>query len=181
LKFVPDRRRKRGEAVAGPPGNRGGEAPLKVREKIEAELKSLERELRIELPQEIKKALAMGDLRENAEYHAALERQSFVKARIGQLKTRLGEVAQIRIEDISHDKVGLGSLLTVLDQKDDKEVAYEIVLSDEADPASGKISITSPLGRGFVGKEVGDEVKIQVPSGLRSYEILSLKTIHERG
>jgi transcription elongation factor GreA len=153
---------------------------LNVKEKLEAELKSLERELRIELPQEIKVALAMGDLRENAEYHAALERQSFVKARIGQLKTRLGEVSQIRVEEISRDRVGLGSLLTVLDLDEDKKLEYEIVLSDEADPASGKISITSPLGRGFTGHEVGEEVKIQVPSGLRTYEILSLKTIHER-
>src|SRR6267142_5415081 len=132
----------------------GGKAPLKVKEKLEAELKSLERELRIELPQEIKRALAMGDLRENAEYHAALERQSFVRARIGQLKTRLGEVSQIRVEDIARDKVGLGSLFTVLDLNEDRQLEYEIVLSDEADPASGKISITSPLGRGFTGREV---------------------------
>jgi len=153
---------------------------LKAKEKLESELKSLERELRIELPREIKIALAMGDLRENAEYHAALERQSFVKARIGQIKIRLGELSEIRVEDISKDKIGLGSLLTVLDLKEDKEISYEIVLSDEADPANGKISITSPLGRGFVGKEPGDEVTIQVPSGLRNYEILTLKTIHER-
>lgn len=143
-------------------------------------MKALERELRIELPQEIKRALAMGDLRENAEYHAALERQSFVKARIGQLRTRLGELSEIRIEDISRDKVGLGSLLKVLDTREDKEITYEIVLSDEADPANGKISITSPLGRGFTGREPGDEVSIQVPSGTRTYEILTLKTIHER-
>lgn len=153
---------------------------MKAKEKLESELKSLERELRIELPREIKIALAMGDLRENAEYHAALERQSFVKARIGQIKIRLGELSEIRVEDISKDKIGLGSLLTVLDLKEDKEISYEIVLSDEADPANGKISITSPLGRGFVGKEPGDEVTIQVPSGLRNYEILTLKTIHER-
>ncbi len=153
---------------------------MKIKEKLASELKSLQRELRIELPQEIKRALSMGDLRENAEYHAALERQSFVKARIGQIQTRLGEISLIRREDISKDKAGLGSLLTVLDLSANKELSYDIVLPDEADPNTGKISITSPLGRGFAGREVGDEVSIQVPSGTRKYEILSLKTIHDR-
>src|SRR5882672_7452813 len=126
----------RGGARRGRARGRVEGVTLKVKEKLESELKSLERELRVELPREIKIALAMGDLRENAEYHAALERQSFVKARIGQLKVRLGELSEIRVEDISKDKVGLGSLFTVLDRKDDKRMSYEIVLSDEADPAN---------------------------------------------
>jgi len=148
--------------------------------KLESELKRLERELRVELPQEIKKALAMGDLRENAEYHAALERQSFVKARIGQLKSRLAEISAINIDEIARDKIGLGTIAKVQDLETDQEVTYEFVLPEAADPSSGKISLSSPLGRGFAGKVEGDEVSIQVPSGRRTYEVLSIQTIHER-
>jgi transcription elongation factor GreA len=157
---------------------RGG--ALNLKEKLETELKTLERELRIELPQEIKKALAMGDLRENAEYHAALERQSYVKARIGQLRLRLQELSLIRVEDIPRDRIGLGSQFKVMDLDGDKEIRYELVLPEEADPSTGKVSITSPLGKGFQGRAVGEEVAIQVPSGRRTYEILDLKTIHDR-
>ena len=153
---------------------------MKLKEKLENELKDLERELRVELPREIKRALAMGDLRENAEYHAALERQSYVKARIGQIRNRLGDLALIRLEEIPKDKVGLGSIVKVLDLDEDKEINYEFVLPDEADPPNGKVSINSPLGRGFSGRAVGDEVTIQVPSGRRTYEVISLQTIHER-
>lgn len=168
------------EPIIPPPPRFRGIPRLNLKNKLESELKDLERELRVELPQEIKKALAMGDLRENAEYHAALERQSYVKARIGQLRTRLGELALIRLDEIPRDRIGLGSIVKVLDLNEDKELSYEIVLADEADPAKGMISITSPLGKGFQGREVGDEVTIQVPSGRRIYEVLSLKTIHER-
>jgi transcription elongation factor GreA len=153
---------------------------LNFKSKIEAELKGLERELRVDLPKEIKIALAMGDLRENAEYHAALERQSFVKARIAQLKNRMAELSNINLDEIPTGKIGLGSLAKVMDLDDDKELTYEFVLPEEADPAVGKISLQSPLGRGFSGKEEGDEVSIQVPSGRRNYEILSIRTIHER-
>lgn len=154
---------------------------MNTKEKLETELKELEKELRIDLPREIKRALSMGDLRENAEYHAALERQSYVKARIGQVRSRLAEVSRVRLDEIPRDKVGLGSVIKVLDVDESKELSFEFVLSEEADPANGKISITSPLGRGLVGREVGEEVNIQVPSGRRTYEILSLRTIHDRG
>jgi transcription elongation factor GreA len=153
---------------------------MNLKDKLQNELKSLQRELRVELPREIKRALAMGDLRENAEYQAALERQSYVKARIGQVQTRLSEVAHIRLDEIPTDRIGLGSVAEVLDVDEEKELTYEFVFPDEADPAHGKISLASPLGRGFSGRQVGDEVSIQVPSGRRTYEILSLKTIHER-
>ena len=149
--------------------------------KLASELKLLEHELRVELPKEIKKALAMGDLRENAEYHAALERQSFVKARIGQLKNRLAEISSINKDEIARDRIGLGSIAKVMDIDADKEVVYEFVLPEEADPANGKISLSSPLGRGFTGRVEGDEVTIQVPSGRRTYEVLSIQTIHDRG
>ncbi len=153
---------------------------MKLTAKLESDLRLLERELRVELPREIKKALAMGDLRENAEYHAALERQSFVKARIGQLQSRLAAISRIDKGEIPRDRIGLGSLVQVLDVDEDKEMTYEFVLPEEADPATGKVSFSSPLGRGFSGRQEGDELSIDVPSGRRSYEILSVKTIHER-
>lgn len=153
---------------------------MNFKAKLESELKRLEHELRVELPKEIKRALAMGDLRENAEYQAALERQSFVKARIGQIKVRLAEVSTINVDDIAKGKIGLGSIAKVMDLDGDKEITYEFVLPEEADPVEGKISLSSPLGRGFSGREEGDEVSIQVPSGRKTYEVLEVKTIHER-
>ncbi len=152
--------------------------PLK--DSLEAELKMLERELKIELPQEIKKAVAMGDLRENAEYQTALERQRLVQSRIGQLKQKLSELSLLRFDQVPKDRIGLGSLFKVVDGDDDKQVQYEIVMDGMADPPRGKISLSSPLARGFVNKKVGDEVTITVPSGKRTYEIVELKTIHER-
>jgi transcription elongation factor GreA len=153
---------------------------MELTRKLEAELKVLERELRIQLPQEIKTALAMGDLRENSEYHAALERQSYVKARIGQLQARLAEVSRINLDEMPRDRIGLGSLVEVLDTDEDRKLTYEFVLPEEADPENGKISSSSPLGRGFSGRQEGDEISIQVPSGSRSFEILSVCTIHDR-
>lgn len=153
---------------------------MKFTAKLEADLKALERELRIELPKEIKKALAMGDLRENAEYHAALERQSYVKARIGQIRARLAELSQIDMTKIPKDRIGLGSLVEVLDTEEDKEFTWEFVLPEEADPEAGKISLSSPIGRGFNGRKEGDEIQVQVPAGRRLYEVLSVQTIHQR-
>jgi transcription elongation factor GreA len=152
--------------------------PLK--DALEAELKTLERELKIELPQEIKKAVAMGDLRENAEYQTALERQRLVQSRIGQLKQKLSELSLVRFDQVPKDRIGLGSLFKVVDGDDDKQVQYEIVMDGMADPPHGKISVSSLLARGFVNKKVGDEVTIIVPSGKRKYEIVELKTVHER-
>ena len=149
-------------------------------EKLEKELRSLEHEYRHDLPKEIKKALAMGDLRENAEYHAALERQSFVKAKIGHIKKRLSEIAMIRIDSLPRDRVGLGSKVVLYDLSEEKEIQYELVLADDADVARGLISASSPIGKGLLGRKVGEEVGIQVPSGLKRFEILSLQTIHEK-
>lgn len=151
-----------------------------ARQKLEDELRQLERELRVELPQEIKKALAMGDLRENAEYHAALERQSFVKARIGQLRTRLTELGMINMANVPRDRAGLGSSLTVLDLDQDVEITWELVVPEIADLEHGLISIASPIGRGLVGKCPGDEVTIDIPSGRRRFEVLGLRTVHDK-
>jgi len=152
---------------------------MKVTAKLETELKALEHELRVELPKEIKVALAMGDLRENSEYHAALERQSYVKARIGQLRSRLAEIAQIDMSKIPRDRIGLGSRVELLDLAEETEHTWEFVLPEEADPSSGKISLLSPLGQGFNGRREGDEINVMVPAGKRSYEVLSVRTIHD--
>lgn len=151
-----------------------------ARQKLEDELRQLERELRVELPQEIKKALAMGDLRENAEYHAALERQSFVKARMGQLRTRLTELGMINMANVPKDRAGLGSSLTVLDLDQEVEITWELVVPEVADLDRGLISIASPIGRGLVGKCPGDEVTIDIPSGRRRFEVLELRTMHDK-
>lgn len=153
---------------------------MSLKETLEVELKLLERELRIELPQEIKRAVALGDLRENAEYHSALERQRFLQSRIGQLKVKLSEISLIRIDQVPKDRVGLGSRFRVLDVDDDKEIEYEIVMEGMGNPGDGLISISSPLARGFVNKRPGDEVTINVPSGKKTYEILELWTLHDR-
>jgi transcription elongation factor GreA len=152
-----------------------------AQKKLEEELRTLERELRVELPQEIKKALAMGDLRENAEYHAALERQSYVKARIGQLRARLTDLGMVNLSQVPRDRAGLGSSLTLLDLDADREITWELVVPEVADLERGLISIASPIGRGLVGKQPGDEVVIEIPAGRRRFEVLELRTMHEKG
>jgi transcription elongation factor GreA len=151
-----------------------------VRNRLIEELKGLERELRIELPKEIKAALAMGDLRENAEYHAALERQGFVRARIGQLKTRLGELGTMNLDNIPRDRVSLGTKLTLLDLDRDEEITYELVFPELADLTEGLVSIASPIGKGLVGKQEGDVVKIKIPSGQKRFEVLEFTTVHDK-
>jgi transcription elongation factor GreA len=149
------------------------------KKKLQDEVAALEYELRNELPKEILKARAHGDLSENAEYHAAKERQGFVNARLNQLKHRLAEMSMVDFSKIPHDRVGLGSRVVLLDVQKDEEITYNLVTSEEADAANGRISTTSPIGRGLVGKEVGDVVKVQIPGGMREFEILKFKTIHE--
>ncbi|HAX41044.1 MAG: transcription elongation factor GreA [Bryobacteraceae bacterium] len=147
--------------------------------KLQDEINALEYELRNELPKEILKARAHGDLRENAEFHAAKERQRYVDARLAQLKKRMSDMSLIDLTKIPRDRVGLGSRVLVLDQDKDEEISYKLVASEEADAANGLISTNSPIGRGLLGKQVGDEVIIQIPSGKRQMEILELKTIHD--
>jgi transcription elongation factor GreA len=150
-----------------------------VRNRLLEELKSLERELRVELPKEIKAALAMGDLRENAEYHAALERQGFVRARIGQIRTRLGELGTMSLDNIPKDRVSIGTKLTLLDLDSEEEVTYELVFPELADHPSGRVSIASPIGKGLVGKQEGDIVTIKIPSGQKRFEVLEFTTVHD--
>jgi transcription elongation factor GreA len=150
-----------------------------IKKKLQDEIAGLEYELRNELPKEILKARAHGDLSENAEYHAAKERQGFVNARLNQLKKRLAEMSMVDFSKIPHDRVGLGSKVVVLDVKKEDEISYNLVTSEEADAANGKISTSSPIGRALLGKEVGDVVKVQIPGGMKELEILKLTTIHE--
>jgi transcription elongation factor GreA len=150
-----------------------------VKKKLQDEISALEYELHVELPREILKARAHGDLSENAEYHAAKDRQGFVNARLGQLKKRLADMSMVDFSKIPRDRVGLGSKVVVLDVTRDEEVVYNLVTSEEADAANGKISTTSPIGRALLNKEVGDEVKVQSPGGVKQLEILKLTTIHD--
>ena len=149
------------------------------KKKLQDEIATLEYELRNQLPREILKAREHGDLSENAEYHAAKERQGMVNAKLIQLKSRLREVAMIDFTKIPHDKVGLGSIVTVLDLNKDEEIVYTLVMSEEANAASGKISTSSPIGRGLLNKAVGDTVKVQIPGGSKELEIMKLTTVHQ--
>ena len=153
--------------------------PEHIKAKLAEEIKALEHELTTELPAEIKKAVALGDLSENAEYHMAKQRQVFVNARLGQLKKRMGELAMVNLSNIPHDKVGFGSRITVFDTSKDEEIVYQLVTSEESDVAKGLISTTSPIGRSMLGKVVGDTAVVVTPNGKRELEILKLATIHD--
>jgi len=152
---------------------------LDVTKKLEEQIKILEHELTTELPAEIKKAAALGDLSENAEYHSAKQRQEFVNARLGQLKKRMAELSLVNLVNIPHDKVGFGSTIVVFDQTKDEEIVYKLVTSEESDVTKGLISTTSPIGKALVGKQVGDETTVVTPNGKRVLEILKLSTIHD--
>jgi transcription elongation factor GreA len=150
-----------------------------IRKKLQDEINTLEHELVHELPKEIKKAAALGDLSENAEYHMAKQRQEFVKARVRQLGKRLADLSMVNMNNIPKDKVGLGSTVKVYDSTKNEEIEYNIVTSEESDVAAGKISTTSPIGRALLNKKVGDSAMVVTPNGNRELEILSLTTIHD--
>ena len=152
---------------------------LELIKKLQEEIAVLENEFRVELPREILKARAHGDLSENAEYHAAKERQAFVNARLGQLHARLRDISMIDMSKIPHDRVGLGSIVVVLDVDKDEKVRYKLVTSEDVDVAKGLISTVSPIGRGLLGKQVGDTVRITIPGGVREMEVIELSTIHQ--
>ena len=146
---------------------------------LEEQIKALEHELTTELPAEIKKAVALGDLSENAEYHMAKQRQVFVNARLGQLKKRMAELALVNLSNIPHDRVAFGSTVRVFDTTKDEELEYKLVTSEESDVNKGLISTTSPIGRSLIGKQVGDTVTVVTPNGKRELEVLKLTTIHD--
>ncbi len=150
-----------------------------LKKKLQDEIGALERELHVDLPREIARARALGDLSENAEYHSAKERQSFVDARLSQVKGRMRDLMMVDFSKIPHDRVGLGSEVVVFDVKKDEEVRYKLVTSEEADAGNGMISTTSPIGRGLIGKVVGDTVRIVIPGGAKELEIVKLTTMHD--
>src|ERR1700753_1530479 len=160
-------------------GRNGLFMPEHIKKKLQEEIKQLEHELTHELPAEIKKAVALGDLSENAEYHMAKQRQVFVNARLGQLKKRMGELALVNLANIPHDRVAFGSTVVVFDTSKDEKIEYKRVTSEESDVNKGLISTTSPIGRSLVGKQVGDMATVVTPNGKRELEILKLTTIHD--
>lgn len=151
-----------------------------VKQKLNEELKTLENELHHSLPKEIQKAREFGDLRENAEYKAALERQSIVQARIMQIRKRLSEVDSIDLSKLPTDRVAYGSKVVLYDIDRDEKVTYKLVTSEESDPDNGLISTVSPIGQALMGKEEGDQAKVKTPAGWRNFEINRVTTIHEQ-
>lgn len=153
---------------------------IDIKRRLESEIRTLEHELKVQLPKEIQKAREHGDLRENSEYKAAKERQSYLQARIGQLLRRLSALSLVNLDRIPRNKVGLGSSVDVRETDSGTELNYEIVTPEEADPSQGRISPVSPIGKCLLGHEQGDVVEVRVPSGTRRYEITRLITIHDQ-
>jgi len=151
----------------------------RILKKFEEEIQQLERELKTELPKEIKRARELGDLRENAEYQAAKERQQLVQARIGMLRKRMSEIALMNLAKIPRDKVGFGSTVHLRDADSGQDLVYQLVMPEDADGAKGWISTASPIGRALLNREAGDEVKVTTPNGARALEITRLITVHD--
>src|SRR6202167_5953404 len=150
-----------------------------IKRKLQDEMNALEHELIHDLPKEIKKAAALGDLSENAEYHMAKQRQEFVKARLRQLGKRMADLSLINMDNIPKDRVGLGSTVKVYDNTKNEEMEYKLVTSEESDVATGKISTSSPIGRALLNKKVGESTSVVTPNGKRELDILTLSTIHD--
>ncbi len=150
-----------------------------AKKKLEDEIRTLDRELKEEIPKALKTAAAMGDLSENAEYQAAKERQSFLQARLAQLRERLATLSMVNLSKIPTDKVSYGSKVVLLDLDTDKEVTYKLVSSEESNVKEGLISTASPIGQSLMGREEGDEVQIRTPGGVKNYEILRFTTFHD--
>ena len=150
-----------------------------IKQRLQSELDELETELRVHLPKEIKRALEFGDLRENAEFRAALDRQNMVKARIVELRQRISEISSIDLSKVPRDKASYGSTLILYDAEKEEEVTYRLVTPEESDPQQGLISTTSPVGKSLMGKEEGDEVIVRTPAGARNFEIRRLTTLHD--
>lgn len=146
--------------------------------KFEDEIAQLDKELKTELPREIKRARELGDLRENAEYHAAKERQRFVESRISMLSRRVSDIQLMNLERIPHDKVGFGSTVHLKDETG-QAIVYQLVMPEDADVEGGMISTASPIGRALLNKEEGDEITVSTPNGARKFELVKLSTIHD--
>ncbi len=150
-----------------------------AKKQLEDELKKLGRELKDEIPKALKIAADMGDLSENAEYQAAKERQSYLQARLGQLRERLAKLSMVNLSKVPTDKVSYGSKVVLLNLDTDKEVTYKLVSIEESNVKEGLISTSSPIGKSLMGRQEGDEVEIRTPGGLKNYEILQFTTLHD--
>jgi len=151
----------------------------KIKKKLQDEIKELEHELHDELPKEIKVARAHGDLKENAEYKYAKERQGYVAARLGQLHQRMADISMLNLNNLPKDRAAYGSRITVLDVAKASKIEYKLVTTEEADATKGLISTTSPIGRALLGKKVGDEVTVATPAGQKDFEVVKLNTIYD--
>src|SRR6266853_3059172 len=151
-----------------------------IKKKLEEEIQTLEKELREELPRALKTAAALGDLSENADYQAARERQDFVRVRLSHLKQRLADLSMINFDKIPRDRISLGSTVSLLDVDKNEEITYKLVTSEDANVTAGQISTTSPIGRSLLNKREGETVEVKIPSGTRTFEIVSFTTMHDR-
>jgi transcription elongation factor GreA len=150
-----------------------------LKRKMAAEVEKLQHELNVTLPNEIRKAVEHGDLRENSEYKAALERQQFVQARLGQLHTRLSKLASIDMAQIPPDKVGLGSKVVVEDEKTKAREEYHMVFGDAIELEDNHVTMSSPIGRTLLGKSVGESFVLRLPNSTRKLRLVELHTIHD--
>ena len=152
---------------------------IHIKKKLEDEIRTIKHELKNELPKELKKAVAMGDLSENAEYQSAKQRQEILNAKLANLRKRLAEVAMINFDKIPRDRVSYGSTVVLYDTQKNTEVTYKLVSVEESDIQKGLISTSSPIGKGLLNRQEGDAVKITTPSGIKEFEIVKLTTIHD--
>ena len=151
----------------------------KILKRFEDELADLDRELRMELPKEIQRARELGDLSENAEYQAAKERQTYVQARMGMLRKRMAEISLMNFDRLPYDRAAFGSTVNLMEVGASAPTVYQLVMPEDADATKGQISTASPIGRSIVGKQVGDEITVPTPTGVRRFELLKLQTIHD--
>ncbi len=152
---------------------------VELKQRLEEELKQLDYELRTELPKELQRAAALGDLRENGEYESARNRQDYLRLRIATLRKRLADLSMLDIDRLPRDRAGYGSRVGIYDLDREEELLYSIVMSEDADAEKGLISTTSPIGKALINKMVGDEVEVKTPNGVRRFEIISLRTVHD--
>jgi transcription elongation factor GreA len=151
----------------------------RILKRLEDEVAALERELRTDLPKEIKRARELGDLSENAEFQAAKERQSYVQARLGMIRKRMAEIALMNLDRLPTDRAAFGSTVKLKEDGTDSVVTYQLVMPEDADATKGLISTSSPIGRAIVGKQAGDEISVPTPTGVRRFEMVTLSTIHD--
>ena len=151
-----------------------------LKRKLGDEVEKLQHELNVTLPAEIRKAVEHGDLRENSEYKAALERQQFVQSRLAQLRQRLSKISNVDVAQIPADKVGLGSRVVVEDERTGARESYNLLLADSADFEDGSVSMGSPIGRALLGKAVGETAILKLPASVRRLKVIELQTIHQQ-